>query len=683
MTLFFVEPVRAQNAITQRTERINGKLYVVEHESKYEVLTDIVTVKLKERATVEGIEANKRGYAKISVPKGVDIEVFAKQLDEKGCFESIIYNTKMELYMSFNDNTTSTLWHLNKIKAPEAWDITTGNPSIKMAIIDTGIDADHPDLGVTSSYNYSVVSKLLGWDYYTHMSYSLPYSDNHGTAVAGVAGAKTNNGMGTAGICGGNGSQGLTIIPYRLGLYTTDMADAIDRAVSAGANVINISMGTSYNQEIEDAIEDAYLNNVCIVCATGKNGNAWTPFPASSNYTIGVGSCSASNLRSSFSDYGLGIDLVAPGESIYTTDLNNTWGYFSGTSFAAPQVAATIALMLSVNPNMTSYEIRNILRSTAVKISPSVYSYNSTTGWNQEVGCGMLNTFQALLSAVAPMLEINGSSELCGSEIYSVSNLPNGATVQWSFLNSSSSANSLLQSNYPVQNQCIINIENNENLNETLVAEVYYGGYLINTLTKAVSTDWNLSGTYSVISNSLLYNDVINEPFSNNTTLRVWPGSSVSISSSQFANVSLSHTYSPKITWSYDGNQIIQLSVSPLADDGHTMTITGTANSDCDNFKIGVRVWRRIIEPLLNLSPDNILLAALKEDDADYFMSSRLTWDMEIINTNTGEIVYKGKTVDTTVRIDASEWSPGLYAVKHEIDEQIIIQKINIKILKR
>lgn len=677
MTCCFIAG-HAQSAIKQIFERLDNKLYVVEKESKFEVVPDVITVKMKEGVPpAEGLEFSKRGYAKIAVPDGVDVEAFAKELDETGLYEYIILNTKVHYHMAFNDNTSATLWHLSRIKATDAWDITTGNPSIKMAIIDSGISAEHFDLGPTTNYNYSHVSTSLGWDYVNNMSYYSPSVENHGTMVAGVAGAKTNNGMGAAGVCGGNGNQGITMIPYRLN-STADIADAIDRAVLQGAKVINISIGPSYSQEIEEALEDAFNSYVTIVCSTGNNGNGYVEYPASSWYTIGVGASTKNNLKLSSSQYGVGTDLVAPGDSIYTTDLGNQYCLISGTSFAAPQVASTVALMLSVNPDLTPLQIREILRNTATKIGTSTYSYNNA-GWCMQVGYGLLNTYKAVLSALAPTLEINGASELCGSEVYSINNLPNGSTVGWSFQNTNSSANSLIQGNYPAQNQCIINIENNENIDETLVATVYHNSNLVATLTKDVTTNWNFAGTYSIVCSSPLYNNVTNAPFGNNWNVAVWPNSDVTINSENFPDVTLSHTLSSKISWSYDNDETIQLHVSSLATDGHTMTVTGTANSDCDNFKFYVVVRVRLSDPLLNMNPNRQLSISLHEEDVDYFKSSGMNWNVTIKNIATGQTVFKGNTKNPLITINAESWPSGFYSVQHTLGEQIITQKLMVK----
>lgn len=664
----------AQTVITQDVEEINGKLYVVEREQRHLVYHGVLTVKVKNGIeTIKGTKVNSRGYAKLDVPQNMDILTFAKELGATKEVESIIFNTEVIPFLSFNDNSTSTLWHLARIHATDAWDITTGDPNIRLAVIDTGINADHPDLGVSNGYLYSNVSKTLGWNYITGTSYSPP-SLSHGTQVAGVIGAKTNNGMGTAGVCGGNAAQGITILPYYPGTTTVYIADAIDDAVDKGVKVINISMGFAFNQEIEDAIINAYNNGVSIVCATGNNGNGYVSYPASSAYTIGVGASDSNNLKSDFSQYGVGTDLVAPGESIYSTALGNTYVSSDGTSFAAPQVAGTIVLMLSVNPFLTPLQIKVILKETATKIGASVYSYASGN-WCMQVGNGLLNTYKAVLYALVPLMEIQGNESLCGSEIYSVSNLPEGCIVQWSFQDTNTSASGLLQSNYPCINECIINIDNNENINETLVAKVYHNGNLFATLTKAVSTNWNLTGTYTMTDHTT--NSYSNGTFGNNKTFFVSNDALLVLNSGVFNSVALSHTNSSFINWNYNGNETIQLNILGSAPNGETMTITGLGTSDCDNFKLSVKVLRHIIgPPILEISPDNIIYLSLNEQDAELFNSSKTTWKLVVRNIESQQIVCKKKIIHSHEKIDMNDWPAGVYVLQHSIGTEEYSQKV-------
>lgn len=193
----------------------------------------------------------------------------------------------------------------------------------------------------------------------------------------------------------------------------TSVDDAILDAVDKGVKVINMSFGSLgyYYPDIDDAIETAYDNGVVLVASSGNN-NYFVYYPASHPYVIAVGATDQNNERCSFSNYGDNLELVAPGQGILSTVLQNNYNYDSGTSFAAPQVSGVVALMLSVNPTLTPDQIRSTLRNTCYKIP----SYSYTSGWNNQVGYGLLNAFNAI-SAILPSMI--GSSVLCDNNVYS------------------------------------------------------------------------------------------------------------------------------------------------------------------------------------------------------------------------------------------------------------------------
>ncbi|MEM7645985.1 MAG: S8 family peptidase [Pseudomonadota bacterium] len=299
-------------------------------------------------------------------------------------------NRKLQLFSQPND-LTSRLWGLKNsrgfdINALNAWKKTTGSKDVIVAIIDTGMDLNHPDLvdnlwineaekngqpGVDDDGN-GYVDDLHGWNF--------PVSSNepndtrgHGTHVAGIVGAKGNNGKG---IVGANWDVSLMALNMFAGsgqAETSDAIMAIDYAVANGAKVINASWGAAQKDvEEEDftllaeAITRASDAGVTFVAASGnsRRNTDTTPFVPSSMdipNIIAVGSMSRSGRLSSFSNYGkTTVDVVAPGSSIYST-YPGSYRSLSGTSMAAPFVAGIVALMLSVNPDLTPEEIRTIL----------------------------------------------------------------------------------------------------------------------------------------------------------------------------------------------------------------------------------------------------------------------------------------------------------------------------------
>lgn len=478
----------------QKTAKINGTLYLVNKGFQYQVDTTMVTVKKLSPETtlnseIKVIKENKLGYIDIQVPKGKDVEKFVEELKHTKTFESVEYVGYCQACLSSNDSLYGSQYYLDRILADRAWDITTGNSSIKVAIIDSGVDAGHPDLGYGSD-TYTHVDTSNGWDYINNNSYTTPVY-KHGTAVAGVLGAKTNNSIGIAGVCGGNHSAGITIVPYCVvnseNSSTGYVDDAIIDAVDSGVKIIVFAFTMEFSNNVNAAIEYAYNHGVSVVCPTGNDSYTYIGYPASHEKTIAVGALADNNYRKSDSCYGEGIDLVAPGENIYTTDLNNSYFSATGTSVAVPQVAATIALMLSVNPSLTPSQIRNILISTTTR--NYAYSYNNN-GWNEEVGYGRLNVHRAVVKACSYGWSINGASEIYNSAAYQVSNLQYPLSIIWSLSGTNASCYSL-QNDKPTTNQCTITKRDSVDFVNTndlvLTAHVMHNGEEVSRISKSLT----------------------------------------------------------------------------------------------------------------------------------------------------------------------------------------------------
>ena len=422
----FISTNAGNKGIQQTIKNIDGKRYIVEPADSYALIEDILLVKLNQNVgqipeELNIVNSNKLGFHYVSVPEGIDIEEYADILKKDDRFDIVEFLGETKCCFVPDDTYYNNQWYINRINLNKAWDITTGNSNIKVAVIDTGVDAGHSDLGYGND-SYSHVSTTLGYDYTGPCAYQTP-SFYHGTYVAGVLGGKTNNNIGISGVSGGNNSAGITIVPYCLGnsasFYSPYNANAILAAVEVGADIINMSLSMPQTSDVISAIEYAYYHDINIVCATGNNEPlSGIVFPASNQYTIAVGATNQSDQRCSFSKYGTGIDIVAPGESIYSTTLSNSYLSDSGTSYSAPQVSGVIALMLSVNPNLTPSEIRTILRNTAKKVSGYTYS----DGWNQEVGYGRLNAYEAVKAAFK--INVTGADMICSEEIYDLGNMP-------------------------------------------------------------------------------------------------------------------------------------------------------------------------------------------------------------------------------------------------------------------
>jgi hypothetical protein len=313
-----------------------------------------------------------------------------------------------------------------------------GCGDIVVAVLDQGLESNHPDFNNISS---------ISFDSETGISPATIIYGNHGVAVAGVIGATTNNNLGVASV-----SPNVQLMSISNSLSATPLsrqnrAAGINFAWQNGASVINNSWGsTVIYQIIDDAIQDAVslgrngLGSV-VVFASGNDNNSSIGYPSTNANTISVGAIERTPKRASFSNYGTGLDVVAPGVSITTTDRQGASGYningdyttVDGTSFAAPQVAGVAALILSVNPSLTQQEVRNIIEKTTDKVGSYTYTLGAgeqaSLTWNNQMGYGRVNAYAAVQSALP---SISGSSTLCASQTYTISNVSSGATAVWS-----------------------------------------------------------------------------------------------------------------------------------------------------------------------------------------------------------------------------------------------------------
>lgn len=482
--LLFCIPLSSQN-INQR--RIGNKNYVKknshwfykEGNSEQKIMDRVITLKVtdsKIKMQEKVLRKNKLGYVDIEIPDSIDIMDYYNELYLKyPSIENIELNSEMKLHFTPNDTHLSSQWYLNTIHAYDAWNVTLGSPNITVAVIDYGIWWSHEDLGLGSNNyqnvllnpnedtwsnasspttgnhidddNNGYIDDWKGWNFVSSNN-DTRASHYHGTMVSGIIAAKTNNGVGIAGIAGGNSTAGVKIMGISVGYtdgYGNDRVDgslvddAIIYAVDNGAKVINMSFGSIDSQAaIQSAVNYAVNNGVILVASSGNidnSGNTSIRYPAKYTNVIAVGATDMNNNRASFSFYGAELDCVAPGVQIYSTTTNS---YMSadGTSFAAPQVSGIAALILSVNPNLSALQVRNIIESTAQKVGG--YTYSGTSGrtngtWNNQMGYGLVDAKAAVLKALD--LNISGPSNLCpadGTSNYSISNLPSGATVSWS-----------------------------------------------------------------------------------------------------------------------------------------------------------------------------------------------------------------------------------------------------------
>jgi len=235
----------------------------------------------------------------------------------------------------------------------DAWKIEAGSAEIIIAIIDTGIDTNHEEfIGRISSLSYNVTTNQTGL-------LAIEDDNGHGTMVAGVIGAIRDNKIGIAGIT--NFTQLMVIKANEDGVDTfkeSNIIEAIYYAVDHGANVINLSLGSTYaNPLTNEAINYATDHGVFVVGAAGNEGNSVPMYPASFENAISVSAVDSGSTIAPYSNFNEHVDIAAPGTQIYSTANDGAYATASGTSFAAPHVSGIIALYLSAFPLASVNEV--------------------------------------------------------------------------------------------------------------------------------------------------------------------------------------------------------------------------------------------------------------------------------------------------------------------------------------
>ncbi|WP_332307812.1 S8 family peptidase [Pontibacillus chungwhensis] len=239
-----------------------------------------------------------------------------------------------------------------------AWNITKGSSSQEIAIIDSGVDYNHPDLNDKT---------IRGYDFVDNDYYPMDLND-HGTHVAGTAAAETNNSAGVAGMAPNTSILAVRALNANGNGSLADIADAITYSADSGAEVINLSLGCDCSTTtLKNAVNYAWNSGSVLVAAAGNDGVSTTFEPASYSNVIAVGAVDRYNRVASFSNYGTWVDVTAPGVSIASSVPNSGYAYMSGTSMASPHVAGLAALLAS--QGRSNAEIRQAIEVTADPIS--------------------------------------------------------------------------------------------------------------------------------------------------------------------------------------------------------------------------------------------------------------------------------------------------------------------------
>lgn len=302
-----------------------------------------------------------------------------------------------------NDPSYGSQWGLTTIGAPTAWNYFSTGSNIVIAIVDDAVERTHSDLSPNLWVNTAdpvgggdndgngYVDDVNGWDVGSNDNNPNPPSTSydHGTHVAGISSARSNNSTGVASI--GFSCKLMCIKATTTPTAITNGYDGIVYAAANGADVINMSWGgPTYTTTGQNVCNYAWDQGCILVAAAGNDNVSSQFYPAAFNNVISVAATTSSDTKASFSNYGSWIDISAPGNNIYSTTVSNTYGNKSGTSMASPMVAGLVGLMWSLNPGMTKTDLINCLYTNATNINSMNPSYIG------QLGAGRINAANSM-----------------------------------------------------------------------------------------------------------------------------------------------------------------------------------------------------------------------------------------------------------------------------------------------
>jgi subtilisin family serine protease len=451
--------------------------------------TSVIMIQYHNDAEEGDINELEVGYS-LSKRHEFIVGFFSYSYDTNQCFLSLLDDLENESIIDQVEPNSSVVFlcdplepdddyidaqdYIQDIQASTAWSLSTGDDDVIVAIIDSGFDWEHDDLGpgddnfdniylnqgedswgtwndpttgdqVDGDDVNPFIDDWKGWgEGPGGMSNDVrPYPSNqvgetkwfHGTFIAGIIGAKTNNDNYISGIAGGWNCKGAKILMFKAGVIDNSstleiLALGFEYAIEFGAHIIEIAWKSSPNQLITQEIQEAYDNGIFIVAAAGNHlpgGSSAIVYPAYLETTFAVGATNSEDYVKTNSNWGEELELCAPGYDMdgIVPDINN--GPYYGiktiegnTSAASAMVAGTAALMLSIKPDLPRDQIVLLLEESADEVHPETYDYENGDGWAPYIGHGRLNCLNAVCMAMdyGSDIEITEDKIWCGHKAY-------------------------------------------------------------------------------------------------------------------------------------------------------------------------------------------------------------------------------------------------------------------------
>ncbi len=391
--------------------------------------------------------------AVVELPPGTDLYTAAARIAAAGA-GFVEPDLAVQTARIPNDTRYSDQYHHPQINSPSGWDVTIGSSNVVIAIIDSGVDTDHPDLqnsiwingdeipgnGFDDDGN-GYVDDWRGWDFQNDNNNPNPEPDgldndnngepddqvSHGTLVAGLAAAIGNDSFGTVGVSWRATIMALQVFPDDGTTYVSTVVEAIDYAVDNGADIINLSIGSPYEQSFSSPIERAYEAGIVVVCAAGNAGeeltnseSTWTspvcndgPNVFADNYILGVTGVDRHDKLAWYSNFDTSsanfVDVSAPGSQLFGPNyydprfshLDSYFGTNTGTSFACPLASGLAALVLTRHPGYSPAQVYEVIRNNTDNIDGLNPGYEGT------LGTGRINCGRTLGQVLAPAAVTN------------------------------------------------------------------------------------------------------------------------------------------------------------------------------------------------------------------------------------------------------------------------------------